>query len=200
MPKTLPRTILSSKVDKAPRKHQDIKSSVKKGLILVNTGNGKGKSTAAFGTAIRAIGTGYKVGLVQFIKGNWKTGEIKFLKSLKGQCDVFVIGDGFTWDTKNFEADVKTTQRAWKKCCELLHDKKHQLVIFDEINYAIQYNFLDVKDVLVELRKKPALKHVILTGGRAHPDLIKLADLVTEMKCIKHPYQRGIKAQPGIEF
>jgi len=200
MPKTSQSQTRPSQADRAPRSHKAIKEFVKKGLIIVHTGNGKGKSTAAFGTAIRAIGTGYKVAIVQFIKGKWQTGEVKFFNSLKGQCEIFVIGDGFTWDTKNFAQDVKTAQRAWKKCCELLHDKNHELVIFDEINYAIQYNFLDIKDVLAQLKKKPALKHVILTGGGAHPNLIKLADLVTEMKAIKHPYDKGIKAQAGIEY
>lgn len=191
---------MPSKTDRAPRKHKEIKKFVKKGLILVHYGNGKGKSTAAFGTAIRAIGTGYKVGIVQFIKGQWKTGEVKFLNSLKGKCRVFVIGDGFTWDTKNFAEDVKTARRAWEKCRELLHDKVYGLVIFDEILYAIQYNFLDEKEVIAELGKKPPMKHVILTGGKVSKSMAGIADLVTEMKCIKHPYQRGIKAQPGIEY
>ncbi len=188
------------KIDKAPRTHKDVKANIKKGLIIVYTGNGKGKSTAAFGTAIRAIGSGFKVAIVQFIKGKWKTGEGKFFKSLKGQCQIFEMGKGFTWDTKNFDDDVQTAQRAWKKCCELLHDKKHHLVIFDEINYAIAYNFLDVNEVLAQLKQKPAHKHVILTGDKAAQALADLADLVTEMKCIKHPYQKGIKAQAGIDY
>ena len=186
--------------DKAPRKHQNIAKAVKKGLIIVNTGNGKGKSTAAFGTAVRAMGCGHKVAIVQFIKGKWATGEVKFFNSLGGQCKVFTIGDGFTWDTKNFAEDVKTAERAWKKCVEILHDKTHWLVIFDEINYAMKYNFLNAADVIAELKKKPALKHVILTGGGATEELIALADLVTEMKCIKHPYDHGIMAQAGIEY
>ncbi len=188
------------KIDKAPRTHKAIKANVKKGLIIIYTGNGKGKSTAAFGTAIRAIATGYKVAVVQFIKGQWKTAEGKFFKNLKDQCQFFEMGKGFTWDTKNFDDDVKTAQRAWKKCCELLHDKENQLVIFDEIIYAIQYNFLEVKDVLAQLKQKPPFKHVILTGAGATKELIDIADLVTEMKCIKHPYERGIKAQAGIDF
>ncbi len=191
---------IMKKLDQAPRIHQGLKKAVQKGLIIVHTGNGKGKSTAAFGTAVRAIGTGYKVAIVQFIKGQWKTGEVKFFKSLKGQCQVFEIGDGFTWDTKDFDQDVKTAQRAWKKCCELLHDKEHQLVIFDEINYAISYNFLDINEVIAQLKQKPPLKHVILTGNKAASQLIDLADLVTEMKCLKHPYDSGIMAQAGIEY
>lgn len=187
-------------MDKSPREFKGIKEFVKKGLIIIHTGDGKGKSTAAFGTALRALGRGYKVAIVQFIKGNWKTGEGEFFKKFEDQCQLHIMGDGFTWDTKNFEEDVKTAGRAWAKCKELLHDKEHQLVIFDEINYVMAYNFLDVQKVIKELKKKPALKHVILTGRDAPPELIDLADLVTEMKCIKHPYAKGIKAQPGIDY
>lgn len=190
----------SKKLDKAPRKHQIIKEVKKKGLILVNTGDGKGKSTAAFGTALRAIGTGYRVAMVQFIKGKWKTGEVEASKIFKDQFKIFTMGDGFTWNTQNFEKDVATARRAWKKCCEFLHDTEHEVVIFDEINYVIKYNFLDVKEIVGELQSKPFLKHVILTGSGAPCEIIEIADLVTEMKCIKHPYHQGIKAQPGIEF
>ena len=187
--------------DKAPRGHKVTGQNVKKGLILVNTGDGKGKSTAAFGTALRAIGSGYKVAMVQFIKGKWKTGEVEAAKKFLGdQFKIFPMGEGFTWETQNFEKDVQTAKRTWEKCREVLHDKVHPLVIFDEINYVLKYNFLNPKEVIRELQKKPALKHVILTGGGAPPELIEMADLVTEMKCIKHPYHRGIKAQKGIEF
>ena len=189
--------------DNAPREMDpalEQKTYTKKGLILVHTGDGKGKSTAAFGTAVRALGRGYKVAIVQFIKGNWKTGENKFFQSLGEQCQMSSMGEGFTWETQNFEQDVKTAQRAWEKCCALLHDDVHQLVIFDEINYVLHYNFLDVKTVIAELKKKPLMKHVILTGNQAPAELIEIADLVTEMKCIKHPYNVGIKAQPGIDY
>jgi len=191
---------MSKILDKAPRRHREKAKVVKKGLIILHTGNGKGKSTAAFGTAIRAMGRGYQVAIVQFIKGKWATGEVKFLNSLKGQCEVFTIGDGFTWDTKNFSADAKTAQRAWKKCVEVLHDKKYWLVIFDEILYALKYNFLDQAEVVAELKQKPILKHVILTGNGATKELIGLADLVTEMNSVKHPYDQGIMAQAGIEY
>lgn len=187
-------------IDKAPRTHRDIKECKKVGLILVHTGDGKGKSTAAFGTALRAFGRGYKVAIVQFIKGKWRTGEVEVLKKFGEQCKVFTMGEGFTWKTKNFKQDVKTAKRTWEKCRELLHDKEHQLVIFDEINYVLKYNFLDADEVVREIKRKPPLKHVILTGNGAPDSLIEAADLVTEMKCIKHPYQSGIKAQPGIEY
>ena len=191
---------MTKRVDKSPRKHKEIKEFKKQGLILVNTGNGKGKSTAAFGTALRALGRGYHVAMVQFIKGKWKTGETEAAKKFGKQFQIFVMGEGFTWDTQNFEQDVKTAQKAWEKCRELLHNKEHQVVIFDEINYVLKYNFLDTADIVAELKKKPPLKHVILTGGGAPEALIEVADLVTEMKCIKHPYEKGIKAQPGIEY
>lgn len=187
-------------VDKAPRAHRNIKEFKKKGLILVNTGDGKGKSTAAFGTALRAIGRGYHVAMVQFIKGKWKTGEVKAAKLFGDKFKIFTIGDGFTWDTQNFEQDVKTARQAWEKCRQILHDTEHQVVIFDEINYVMKYNFLNPVEIVQELKARPPLKHVILTGGGAPPEIVELADLVTEMKCIKHPYQQGVKAQPGIEY
>ena len=187
-------------VDKAPRSYRGIKEFKKKGLIIVNTGDGKGKTTAAFGTALRALGRGYKVAMVQFIKGKWKTGEVEGAKKFGDEFKIFTLGDGFTWDTQSFDKDVKAAQKAWAKCVELLHDKEHQLVIFDEINYCMKYNFLDPEIVVKEIRKKPTFKHVILTGGGAPQSLIDAADLVTEMKCIKHPYEQGIKAQPGIEY
>lgn len=191
---------MPKQIDKAPRVHRDIKELKKKGLILVNTGDGKGKSTAAFGTALRALGRGYRVAMVQFIKGKWKTGEVEAAKIFGDKFKIFTIGDGFTWDTKNFEQDVRTARQAWEKCKEILHDQEHRLVIFDEINYVLKYNFLDPAEIIAELKAKPPFKHVILTGGGAPQELVGIADLVTEMKCIKHPYQQGIKAQPGIEY
>lgn len=186
--------------DKSPRKHRVTGEYKKKGLILVNTGDGKGKSTAAFGTALRALGRGYKVAVVQFIKGQWKTGETEAAKYFGDRLKFFPMGEGFTWDTQDFERDKKKAAEAWEKCVALLHDKEHQVVIFDEINYCMKYNFLDPLKVEEKLRRKPPLKHVILTGGGAPQNIIDLADLVTEMKCIKHPYAQGIKAQPGIEY
>ncbi len=189
------------KKDRAPRAHRPPRSKhIKKGLILVNTGNGKGKSTAAFGTALRALGRGYKVAVVQFIKGKWKTGEEQATKFFGGRFKIFPMGDGFTWNTQNFEQDVRTAKKTWQKCLEVLQDREHDLVIFDEINYCLKYNFLDAAEVVKALRQKPPMKHVFLTGGGAPPEIIDIADLVTEMQCIKHPYQQGILAQPGIEY
>jgi len=187
------------KKDKAPRHHRIPKSRpVKKGLILVNTGGGKGKSTAAFGTAMRAAGCGMKVAVVQFIKGKWKTGEEQSAKKLG--IKFVPMGEGFTWDTQSFQRDVRAAKRAWKMCRMFLKDKRHHLVIFDEINYCLKYNFLNVDEVIRVLNQKPAMKHVFLTGGGAPQALIDIADLVTEMKNIKHPYEKGILAQKGIEF
>jgi len=187
------------KKDKAPRQHRiPKKKPVKKGLILVNTGNGKGKSTAAFGTAMRAAGCGMKVAIIQFIKGKWKTGEEQSAKKLGIQF--IPMGEGFTWDTQSFKRDVRAARRAWKLCKRMMQDKTHHLVIFDEINYCLKYNFLETKEILKALAKKPPLKHVCLTGGGAPQELIDFADLVTEMKCVKHPYEQGILAQRGIEF
>lgn len=138
--------------------------------------------------------------MVQFLKGKWKTGEREALKNFGNRFEVYSMGEGFTWETKDFENDVKTAQKAWAKCREILHGMDYGLVIFDEINYAIQYNFLKSEEVLEELKKRPAKKHVILTGNGAPAELIQAADLVTEMKNIKHPYQEGFGAQPGIDY
>ena len=184
--------------DRAPRHHRIIPKNTRKGLILVNTGGGKGKSTAAFGTAMRAVGNGLKVAVIQFIKGKWKTGEEKSAKKLG--IEFFPMGEGFTWDTQSFDRDVAAAQRAWAKCRQVLMDSEHDLVIFDEINYCLKYNFLSVREIVAALKRKPPLKHVFLTGGGAPRELIRIADLVTEMKCIKHPYPKGIMAQRGIEF
>ena len=186
--------------DKAPREHHDLPQAVRKGLLIVNTGDGKGKTTAALGTAFRAIGRNHKVAMVQFIKGKWKPGELKAAELLADRMTVYPMGDGFTWKTQNFQQDVASARAAWEKCKEILADPQYQLVIFDELNYVMKYNFLPVDEVLAGLAAKPLLTHVIITGRGAPQPLIDMADLVTEMKCIKHPYHQGIKAQAGIEF
>ncbi|HTL48417.1 MAG TPA: cob(I)yrinic acid a,c-diamide adenosyltransferase [Verrucomicrobiae bacterium] len=193
--------ILRRSKDKAPRAYRlRKKNAAPKGLIMVHTGNGKGKSTAAFGTALRALGHGMNVAVVQFIKGNWKTGEAGAAKKFGSAFRFYAMGEGFTWNTKDYGRDVLAAARAWEKCKELLHDKRHGLVIFDEINYALKYNFLDLGAVLRELKRKPPLKHVILTGNGAPKKLIQAADLVTEMKAVKHPFDKGILAKAGIDY
>ena len=186
--------------DRAPRHYEELKTAARKGLILVYTGNGKGKTTAALGLVFRALGWRYRVAMVQFIKGKWKTGEAMMAKELAGRMDFFSLGDGFTWVTQNYEQDVASARRAWSKCLELLADERYQVVVFDELCYVVAYNFLSVEEVIEGLKRKPPRTHVIITGRDAPPALIELADLVTEMREVKHPYQAGIKAQPGVDY
>lgn len=175
--------------------------SKKKGLIIVNTGDGKGKTSAALGVAFRAAGNGMHVSIVQFIKGKWKYGELESAKQLKTPIEIHPMGEGFTWDTNNRERDIEMTEKAWALCKEKMMSGKYNVVVFDEINYVIDYNYLKLKDVLEALQKKPEMVHVILTGRNAKPELIELADLVTEMREVKHPFKlQGILAQRGIEF
>jgi cob(I)alamin adenosyltransferase len=186
--------------DRAPRRYQDTAVAKRKGLIMVYTGDGKGKTTAALGLAFRALGRRYRVAVVQFIKGAWKTGEAAMAKELAGRIEWHALGDGFTWITKNYEQDVASARAAWAKCCELLADERYQVVIFDELSYVLKYNFLSVDEVLEGLARKPPQTHVVITGRDAPPALIERADLVTEMREIKHPYRAGLKAQPGVDY
>jgi cob(I)alamin adenosyltransferase len=187
--------------DKAPRVHEEIQERITKGLVIVNTGNGKGKTTAAFGMIYRSLGRGYKVAIVQFMKGKWITGEVVALKRFGDLVEHYAMGDGFTWETQNLEQDKATAQKAWAKCLELIRAKKHRLLFFDELNYVLKYEFLSVSEVLQGLKEKDPQTHIIITGRDASPELIEMADLVTEMKAIKHPYDtQRIKAQPGIDY
>jgi cob(I)alamin adenosyltransferase len=173
----------------------------RKGLIIVHTGEGKGKSTSAYGLALRAAGNKMKVFVLQFMKGQWKTGERKAVKSLSPWIEVVAMGDGFTWDTNNPEQDRRTATKAWDSVKPRLLNGEYQMVILDEINYVLGYGFLDEKEVLKTLQNKPAAVHVVCTGRNASKELIAIADLVTEMKCLKHPFsEQGIPAQKGIEF
>lgn len=193
------RPVLSGKslppVSQVPKK-----SSKHKGLIIVFTGSGKGKTSAAIGTAFRALGWDYQVAVVQFMKGKWKTGENVAAKRFHRQLEIYSSGNGFTWECRDVTRHVRTAMQAWKKADAFLRDRKHQLVILDEINYAMHYGFLDPRKVIKTLQGKPFMKHVILTGDAAPPGIIRCADLVTEMRCIKHPYQKQIQAQKGIEY
>lgn len=186
--------------DRAPRLHQETAAASRKGLVIVYTGDGKGKTTAALGLAFRALGRKHRVAIVQFIKGKWKTGEHEFAKELTGRIDFLPMGDGFTWITQNYEQDVASARKAWEKCLEVLADERYQIVIFDELCYVLKYNFLAVDDVLNALKSKPARTHVVITGRDAPEGLIAAADLVTEMREVKHPYRAGIKAQPGVDY
>ena len=172
-----------------------------KGLIIVNTGNGKGKTTAALGMVLRSLGHGYKVAIVQFIKGAWEPAEKAVLEKWQGQLQFHAMGEGFTWETQDRERDTEKAIAAWEKALEYIIDPEYRLVLLDEINIALKLGYLDVATVITGLEQKPADSHVILTGRGAPPELIEKADLVTEMTLVKHPFkEQGIKAQPGIEF
>ena len=171
----------------------------KKGLVMVNTGNGKGKTTAALGTALRAVGAGLRVCVIQFIKGAWRYGELEAARRLP-DFEILPMGKGFTWDTKNPAEDRRTALEAWEECKRRGNSGKYDLLIFDEINYVIDYGFIPVSHVMAFLKAKREMLHVILTGRNAHPYVVEAADLVTEMTEIKHPFKKGIVAQKGIEY
>ena len=172
-----------------------------KGLIIVNTGNGKGKTTAALGMVMRSLGHGYKVAIVQFIKGAWEPAEKAVLEKYSGQLNFHAMGEGFTWETQDRERDIEKANAAWAQSLEYILNPEYRLVLLDEINIALKLGYLDVNTVIEGLKQKPEDSHVILTGRGAPEALIAIADLVTEMSLIKHPFrEQGIKAQPGIEF
>ena len=173
-----------------------------KGLIIVHTGKGKGKSSAAFGMIFRCIAHGMKSAVVQFIKGGMSTGERDLiLRSFSDICEFHTMGEGFTWETQDKSRDTEMAQAAWAKAKELIRDPSNKMVLLDEINIAIRYDYVDIADVVAFLaEEKPPMTHVVLTGRNAHDDLIEIADLVTEMELVKHPFRSGIKAQIGVEF
>ena len=174
---------------------------IEKGLKIVFTGQGKGKTTAALGMAIRALGHGENVAIVQFIKGGWEPGESKAFEIYGEQIKWHALGEGFTWETQDRQRDKELANLAWKKSLEYLSSSKYKLVILDEINIAIKLGYLSVNEVIQGIRGRPNLTHVVLTGRGAKNELIDIADLVTEMNLIKHPFkEQGIKAQKGVEF
>lgn len=174
----------------------------KKGLVIVHTGKGKGKSSAAFGMIFRCIAHDMKCAVVQFIKGGMSTGERDLILSkFTDICSFHTMGEGFTWETQDKTRDTEMAQAAWEKAKELIRDPSNTMVLLDEINIAIRYDYVDINDVVTFLRdEKPEMTHVVLTGRNAHEDLIEAADLVTEMELIKHPFRSGIKAQMGVEY
>jgi cob(I)alamin adenosyltransferase len=169
------------------------------GLVIVHTGNGKGKTTAAIGTGFRAVGVGFKVKMIQFIKGSWDYGELRTAEKLEN-FEIVPMGEGFTWETKDKERDTKIARDTWAACREAIEKNEHDLLIFDEINNALAYDYVEVAEVIDVLKGRSEDMHVILTGRDAPQELIDFADLVTEMKEIKHPFQNGIYAQRGIEY
>jgi cob(I)alamin adenosyltransferase len=173
-----------------------------KGLIIVHTGKGKGKSTAAFGMIFRHIAHGRKCAVVQFIKGGMETGERNLIEErFSDICSFYTMGEGFTWETQNKERDIEMAQAAWQKAKDLIRDVTNTMVLLDEINIAIRYDYLDAGEVIDFLKtEKPPMTHVVLTGRNASEELIEAADLVTEMELVKHPFRSGIKAQIGVEY
>lgn len=174
-----------------------------KGLIIVHTGAGKGKSTAAFGMAIRALGQGMKVGIVQFIKGAIPTGEGAFIQQIAAagmNIEMHTLGEGFTWKTQDRERDIATAQKGWNKAVELMRDPTYDLIVLDELNIATKYEYIQPAVVVEELMNKRPMLHVVLTGRNASPEVVDIADLVSEMKVIKHPYAHGVRPQRGVEF
>ncbi|MCB8837700.1 cob(I)yrinic acid a,c-diamide adenosyltransferase [Aurantimonas sp. VKM B-3413] len=174
--------------------------TIEKGLLIVHTGKGKGKSTAAFGLVFRALGNGMKVGIVQFVKGKWETGERHALERFPGEVTITAMGDGFTWETQDRQRDIEAARGAWERAKAMIMDDEHDMVLLDEMNIVLRYDYLDIAEVVEFLKTKPETKHVVVTGRNAKDELIELADLVTEMTMIKHPFRAGVKAQRGIEF
>ncbi len=191
---------------KAAREKMLATKTKEKGLLIVHTGKGKGKSTAAFGLAARAIGNGMKVGIVQFVKGKWQTGERLVLEKFPDQVTIRTMGEGFTWDTQDRARDIAAAEAAWAASREMIEAARgpapaYDMVILDELNIVLRYDYLDLAEVVAALAARPPDLHVVVTGRNAKPELIEIADLVTEMTLVKHPFrEQGVKAQRGIEF
>ncbi len=188
------------KKKKAARDKIIATKTIEKGLTIVHTGKGKGKSTAAFGMVFRALGNGMRVGVVQFVKGKWGTGERAVLEKFGDQVEMETMGEGFTWETQDRSRDIEAATQAWEKAKAMIMDPDLDMVLCDELNIVLRYDYLDVADILKVLQDKPEMKHVIITGRNAKEELIEFADLVTEMEMVKHPFRSGVKAQVGIEF
>lgn len=185
------KEVIDKKIDAAKRQT---------GVVLVNSGNGKGKSSSAFGMAARALGHGMKVGVVQFIKGAMQTGEEIFFRRFPDEISFYSMGEGYTWETQNRERDIACAQRAWAQAQTFLRDPAIGLVVLDELNIALKYHYIDVQQVIADLDARPEMQHVVITGRGAPPELIEIADTVTEMRPIKHAFADGIVAQAGVEW
>lgn len=174
--------------------------TIEKGLLIVHTGKGKGKTTAALGMVVRAIGHGKKIGVVQFVKGAMTTGEKPVFDAFPDQVEFKPMGEGFTWDTQDRARDIAMARRAWDEVKRMIADPGYDMVVADELNIVLRYDYLPLDEVLTALKAKPAMTHVIVTGRNAPDALVEIADLVTEMALVKHPFRGGVKAQAGIEF
>jgi len=171
-----------------------------RGLLIVHTGTGKGKSSAAFGMVLRCIGHGMRVGVVQFVKGVWETGERVILENFPALVTLKAMGEGFTWETQDRARDIAAARAAWEAAKAMIADPSYRLILLDELNIVLRYDYLPVAEIIETLKGKPRELHVVVTGRNAKPELIELADLVTEMMMVKHPFRSGVKAQKGIEF
>ena len=185
---------------KAARDKIQATKTEEKGLVIVHTGKGKGKSTAGFGMVFRALGHGMKIGVVQFVKGSWDTGERWVLEKYPEQVTISALGEGFTWETQDRTRDIAMARGAWEQAKTMILDESYDMVLCDELNIVLRYDYLPVEEVIEVLKAKPEMKHVIITGRNAKDELMEAADLVTEMEMIKHPFRSGVKAQKGIEF
>jgi cob(I)alamin adenosyltransferase len=185
---------------KAARDKIQATKTEEKGLVIVHTGKGKGKSTAGFGVVFRALGHGMKIGVVQFVKGSWDTGERWVLEKFPDQVTISALGEGFTWETQDRSRDIAMARGAWEQAKAMIMDEDIDMVLCDELNIVLRYDYLPVDEIVEVLKAKPEMKHVIVTGRNAKDELIEVADLVTEMEMIKHPFRSGVKAQKGIEF
>jgi len=185
---------------KAARTRMLATKTEERGLVIVHTGTGKGKSTAAFGMVMRCIGHGMRVGIVQFIKGVWDTGERHVLQRFPELVTCRAMGEGFTWDTQDRARDIAASRAAWDAAKAMMSDPGYRLILLDELNIVLRYDYLPIDEVVATLKAKPRDLHVVVTGRNAKPELIEIADLVTEMTLVKHPFRGGVKAQAGIEF
>jgi cob(I)alamin adenosyltransferase len=175
--------------------------TIEKGLVIVHTGKGKGKSTAAFGMVFRMLGHGEKVAIIQFVKGKWQTGERVALEKFGDLVSINTMGEGFTWETQDRQRDLAAARAAWERAKAIIKAGEHRLVLLDELNIVLRYDYLPIDEIVSFLRdEKPADVHVVVTGRNARDELIEIADLVTEMEMVKHPFRSGVKAQAGIEF
>jgi cob(I)alamin adenosyltransferase len=195
-----------SRKRKEARERMLATKTLEKGLLIVHTGKGKGKSTAAFGLAVRALGNGMKVGVVQFVKGKWETGERAVLEKFPEQVTIRTMGEGFTWDTQDRARDIRAAKAGWDMAREMIEacrgpEPAYDLIVLDELNIVLRYDYLPLDEVVETLERRPPDLHVVVTGRNAKPELIEAADLVTEMTQVKHPFrEQGVKAQKGIEF
>ena len=184
----------------AARERMQARRTLERGLLIVHTGNGKGKSSSAFGMAIRSLGWGMKVGIVQYVKGSWETGEKNFFQANPDLLTFEVMGEGFTWDTQDRARDIEAARAAWERSKALILDPEYDFIILDELNIVLRQDTLPIEEIVAFLKDRPLTKHICITGRNAKAELIEIADLVTEFEEVKHPFKAGFKAQKGVEY